>query len=846
MRIVCPECDKPHTVPDGSHGKQFKCKGCGALMIAPREAAQPAEEAVSEGSPRAPRKSAALPQAKERSAERSAKAGARRKRDSDDQDADRRAPWLVPVLGAGGCGVAALLLAVIYFAFRNAGTPEPAANVNPPTVAPAPVALAQPNQQPPKPPTAAENTPNQQPNVPPQPTPAVPEKKQAEEPLLAKAATGEQIYQRLLKSTAWIVVKHQASVSGPMAPKGVSQGAPPQGAPPQGAPPQGAPPQGAQPKNPAPGNQPPASMLPAGVLLSTGTGSLIDRKQRLVVTNVHVVGDDPEWVKIHFPKHDQGELVAQRNAYTPQGAILGKVVAKEERADLALVQLERLPDHVRVLSLASSKAKPGQQVHSVGNPGASQALWIYSPGKVRQVFQDRWAVQNPNTRRAYLYDALKLETDSSINPGDSGGPLVNDRAILVGVAHGHNMIANNMSIFIEISEVRNLIDKYYRSIGETWTPDAEGGGLGEVNVAQLNDWIKKLDSDDLSVRLEAVQTIGNLGPDATLAFVPLFKTLKDTETAVRRAAADAIDSVPPHKEDLAMLTKVCQDKNEPSEVRLQAVKAIGRLGANGRSALPTLTSLALASKDELQDAAVDAVDSVGPTAEEAPALTKLLKTAPADAKRQVLTILTRLGPDAKGAAAEIVPFVKTGDRATKIQAVTALQNIGSGSKEVVSGLSDAIKDADKEVAIRAAAALMKMGETKAAVPFFSGILSNKSMAAMERMVCVRVLMTLGPDAKAATKDLCNAIEEDQLGPLAMEALIRIGPNASPTVASKMVALLKNPQATAARLRCIIALDRIGSTSTDIQKALLAVYNRDSSLENRTAASLVGNKLFQRK
>jgi S1-C subfamily serine protease len=819
MRILCPACDKPHTVPDGSHGKQFKCKGCGALMTAPRgaterDARQRDDDAVTE---RPSRRSAAMPQAKERPGGKSAKTDPRRRRGSGDRDEGGTAPWLIPVIGAGGCAVAAAVVVIIYFAFRGPAAPEPVGNVNQPTVAPAPVAVAQP-------PRPAPTTPNlAEPVTTPAPQPSTPaEKAQPEEPVLAKAATGEQIYQRLLKSTAWIVVKHQASVSDPAGLKDGGKGGPP-----------------------GQGKQPP-SMMPAGALLSTGTGSLIDRKQRLVVTNVHVVGDNPDWVKVHFPKHDGSGLIAQRASYTPEGSINAKIVAKEDRADLALIQLERLPDNVRVLSMASSKAKPGQQVHSVGNPGASQALWIYSPGRVRQVFQDRWGVQNPNTKRAYFYDALKLETDSSINPGDSGGPLVNDRAILVGVAHGHNMTANNMSIFIEISEVRTLIDKYYRSIGETWAPDNEGGGLGEVNVAQLNEWIKKLDSTDIGERVQAVQTMGNLGPDATLAFVPLFKTLKDSETAVRRAAADAIESVPPHKEDLVMLTKVCQDKDEPQDIRVHAVKAIGRLGPGARSALSTLTSIATTSKDELQDAAVDAVDSVGPTAEEAPALTKLLKAAPTDTKRQVLTILTRLGPDAKAAAADIVPLVKSGDRATKIQAVTALQNIGGGAKEVVSGLSDAIKDADKEVAIRAAAALMKMGETKAAVPFFSGILSNKSMPPPDRIVCVRVLMTLGPDAKAATKDLCNAIEEDQLGPLAMEALVRIGPGAAQTVANKMVALLKNPQAAQARLRCIITLDRIGTTSTDIQKALLAVYNRDSSPENRTAASLVGNKLVQKR
>jgi S1-C subfamily serine protease len=213
----------------------------------------------------------------------------------------------------------------------------------------------------------------------------------------------------------------------------------------------------------APGNTPGGGM----VVKSEGSGSLIDRKHRLVVTNVHVVGNTGE-VSVYFPDFDaNGELIARYDAYKQKQGIKGRVVMKEERADLALVQLERLPEGVQPLPLAKSKAKVAQQVHSVGNPGASQALWIYSPGKVRQVFKDQWKIPDDLDGRMCNYDAVKLETDSAINAGDSGGPLVDDRGCMVGVAHGHNLLANNLSIFIEASEVRQILERYYRSINET-------------------------------------------------------------------------------------------------------------------------------------------------------------------------------------------------------------------------------------------------------------------------------------------------------------------------------------------------------------------------------------------
>ncbi len=214
----------------------------------------------------------------------------------------------------------------------------------------------------------------------------------------------------------------------------------------------------------------------------SGSGSLIDRKHRLVITNVHVVGNG-DTVQVYFPDFDaQGELLVRSDEYKQKHGLTGRVVMREDRADLALVQLPVLPEGVQPLALAKTKVKAAAQVHSVGNPGASKSLWIYSPGKVRSVYKDQWKVLDDLDGKTYNYDAMKVETDSAINPGDSGGPLVDDRAALVGVAHGQNILANNMSHFIEVSEVRQLLEKYYRSVNDTLTqgPAAERPQLAAV------------------------------------------------------------------------------------------------------------------------------------------------------------------------------------------------------------------------------------------------------------------------------------------------------------------------------------------------------------------------------
>lgn len=190
---------------------------------------------------------------------------------------------------------------------------------------------------------------------------------------------------------------------------------------------------------------------------STGSGTMIDRRRNLVLTNYHVVGK-VDRVTVMFPKFLDGKLIAERDYYKQhvrdQG-IRGRVVARDRDADLALIQIDHLPEGAQALPIAGQSVTPGQTVHSLGNPGGSGALWVYTPGKVRQVYEKKWAAKAGN--ETLSFKARVIETDSPTNPGDSGGPLVNDRAELVGVTQGGSTNANLLSTFIDVSEVHRFL-----------------------------------------------------------------------------------------------------------------------------------------------------------------------------------------------------------------------------------------------------------------------------------------------------------------------------------------------------------------------------------------------------
>lgn len=191
----------------------------------------------------------------------------------------------------------------------------------------------------------------------------------------------------------------------------------------------------------------------------TGSGSLVDKGRRLVLTNYHVVGDVKK-ATVYFPAFDGRKPISERKYYTDRSrlGIPGEVVELDKQADLALIRVDHVPDGVPELPLAKDTPDPGQAVHSIGNPGKSGALWVYTPGKVRQVYTKKWKARLDD-RNTVSFEAKVIETDSPTNPGDSGGPLVNDKGELVGVTQGGAVDAQAISIFVALPEVKHLLNR---------------------------------------------------------------------------------------------------------------------------------------------------------------------------------------------------------------------------------------------------------------------------------------------------------------------------------------------------------------------------------------------------
>jgi serine protease Do len=140
--------------------------------------------------------------------------------------------------------------------------------------------------------------------------------------------------------------------------------------------------------------------LASGVLVSA------DGK---VVTAAHVV-QTADTVIVEFADHS---------------SVAAEVVASEPAADVALLQLKRVPEGIKPAKLGDSdKAQIGEQVLVIGAPfGISHTLTV---GHLS-------ARRKPNATFGGMFTAEYLQTDASINRGNSGGPMFTLNGEVIGI-----------------------------------------------------------------------------------------------------------------------------------------------------------------------------------------------------------------------------------------------------------------------------------------------------------------------------------------------------------------------------------------------------------------------------
>lgn len=602
------------------------------------------------------------------------------------------------------------------------------------------------------------------------------------------------------------------------------------------------------------------ALMKDGESIATGSGSLIDKKNRLVLTNHHVAGDALESI-CFFPTYDkEGKLIVEKarfierfkNIRNQQDAdrelLRGKVLGTSPQRDLCVVQLPRLPPGVEALPIAKTQPRVGQRVHSIGNPGASGGLWVYAPGVVRQVYHKEWVSKSADGFMKHEADVI--ETQSPTNPGDSGGPLVNDRGELVGVTQGGLAGAlSQVSIFIDAGEVRRFVESVVQDqLRTAWKPEARPplavrGGGGRLG-GNLTDLVKALEGNDPKVRTKAAEALGEMGADAKNAIPALLKLLNDPDDFTRRTALTALEKIGlPSRTDVRLLADTLRGGSDDS--RRYAATTLEKMGMDARGAANELTQALHDADPQVKQSAARALGRFGRDvkSQAQPALENLLNDSDREVRLAAAEGLAALLSSANDTGG-ISKLLKHQDTEIRVFAVKGLAKLGKNAKPLLADMLDVAKNDTGEArqAVLQVLAVMDANDAKLGIPVVTEALKNGDKDT--KIAAIGVLAALGKEAPpAVVKLVVELLKDTEMRDTVLPALSKLAAS-SRTALAGLVDLLRDTDEST-REQTLKMIGDLGPAAVGAVDALIklmdipgrVVTNQDEERVDKIAAVL---------
>jgi HEAT repeat protein len=242
-------------------------------------------------------------------------------------------------------------------------------------------------------------------------------------------------------------------------------------------------------------------------------------------------------------------------------------------------------------------------------------------------------------------------------------------------------------------------------------------GVGPESQAAVGPLIVALRDENPLVRTDAALLLGQIGPAARAAIIPLMDRAFDpTSTVVGTSARAALVKV--SKGNVRALSDLLSDPN--ASHRSQAAGLLGKLGAEAEAAVSALIGTLKDADAGVRTSAVRALGEIGAPARQAViplimALSEesLLGSGGNQAYYRVRFYAESLdkigiGPDAKAAVPTLVSMLKIKDTQVRTFAARSLGRIGPAAKAAVPALAPLTTDSTKSVREAAAEALKQI------------------------------------------------------------------------------------------------------------------------------------------
>ena len=209
----------------------------------------------------------------------------------------------------------------------------------------------------------------------------------------------------------------------------------------------------------------------AGFVLGSGSGFLVDNENH-IVTNNHVVREA-----------DEMEIV-----FWDGTRVRGRVIGSDLDADLAVLEVDMVPEGVAPLELGDSdEVQVGQRVIAIGNPFGFQGTMTV--GIVSGIGRRLDSQREQNLGGGNYTNPDIIQTDAPINPGNSGGPLFDSTGRVLGVntaIHSSSGTNSGVGFAAPVNTIKKLLPALIRS-GHYTYPWIGISGMQEIDLFTMEE-----------------------------------------------------------------------------------------------------------------------------------------------------------------------------------------------------------------------------------------------------------------------------------------------------------------------------------------------------------------------
>jgi HEAT repeat protein len=335
-------------------------------------------------------------------------------------------------------------------------------------------------------------------------------------------------------------------------------------------------------------------------------------------------------------------------------------------------------------------------------------------------------------------------------------------------------------------------------------------------------------------RMQVIQLLGQIGPDAKDACLTLLEVLNDPDFNVRNTASFSIiqigdAAVPPLRDALG---------NKDATTRQLAAETLGRMGSRAKDALAAL-------KERLKDddgltrvRAAQALWFIDRQADVAvPALGEAMKDKDLTVRRAASLALFQLQPRPKEALPIFTAAMKDEDSLTRVQSAQAVWQINHKADEVMPVFMEVVKN-PKEHALalnQTLTALNELGpEAKAAVPALVEVLKGPN----NNLYVFALTNTLGTIGAASVPPLAELLNNKDTDPRILypviQALGRVGPEGAEPLIKAM-----DHENVNIRSQVVMSIGQMGpGAKAAVPKLAELAKGGDANLRNNAINALV--------